>query len=97
MITGKQRANLRKMAHGMQPIFQIGKGGITDVLIEQLDHAIEARELIKVTILETALLDTRETCDEIAKRLGAEPVQSIGSKFVLYRQAKNAKNRKIEL
>ena len=97
MITGKQRATLRKMAHGMQPIFQIGKGGITDVLIEQLDHAIEARELIKVTILETALLDTRETCDEIAKRLGAEPVQSIGSKFVLYRQAKNAKNRKIEL
>lgn len=97
MITGKQRATLRKMAHGMQPIFQIGKGGITDVLIEQLDRAIEARELIKITILETALLDTRETCDEIAKRLGAEPVQSIGSKFVLYRQAKNAKNRKIEL
>ena len=97
MITGKHRATLRKMAHGMQPIFQIGKGGITDVLIEQLDRAIEARELIKVTILETALLDTRETCDEIAKRLGAEPVQSIGSKFVLYRQAKNAKNRKIEL
>lgn len=97
MITGKQRATLRKMAHGMQPIFQIGKGGITDILIEQLDHAIEARELIKVTILETALLDTRETCDEIAKRLGAEPVQSIGSRFVLYRQAKNAKNRKIEL
>lgn len=96
MITGKQRATLRKMAHGMQPIFQIGKGGITDVLIEQLDRAIEARELIKITILETALLDTRETCDEIAKRLGAEPVQSIGSKFVLYRQAKNVKNRKIE-
>ena len=97
MITGKQRATLRKMAHGMQPIFQIGKGGITDVLIEQLDRAIEARELIKITILETALLDTRETCAEIAKRRGAEPVQSIGSKFVLYRQAKNAKNRKIEL
>ena len=97
MITGKQRATLRKMAHGLQPIFQIGKGGITEVLIEQLDNAIEARELIKVSILETALLDTRETCDEIAKRLGAEPVQSIGSKFVLYRKARKEKNRKIEL
>lgn len=96
MITGKQRANLRKQAHGMQPIFQIGKGGITDVLIEQLANALEARELIKITILETALLDTKETCNEIAEKLGAEPVQAIGSKFVLYKQAKNPKNRKIE-
>lgn len=97
MITGKQRATLRKMAHGMQPIFQIGKGGITDELIKQLENAIEARELIKITILETALLDTRETCDEVAKRLNAEPVQAIGSKFVLYRQARQEKNRKIEI
>ena len=97
MITGKQRAELRKMSHGMQPIFQIGKGGVNDVIIEQLDRAIEARELIKVTILETALLDTRQTCDEIAKKLHAEPVQAIGSKFVLYRQARNEKNRKIKL
>lgn len=97
MITGKQRAGLRKMAHGMQPIFQIGKGGITDELIKQLENAIEARELIKVTILETALLDTKETCNMIAKRLNAEPVQAIGSKFVLYRRARQEKNRKIEL
>ena len=97
MITGKQRASLRKQAHGMQPIFQIGKGGITDVLIEQLANALEARELIKITILETAMLDTKETCNELAAKLGAEPVQAIGSKFVLYKQARQPKNRKIEI
>ena len=97
MITSKQRAYLRSLANGMQPIFQIGKGGITDVLIEQLANALEARELIKVHILETALLDVKPACNEIAQRLGAEPIQAIGSKFVLYKQAEDKKNRKIEL
>lgn len=97
MITGKQRAALRKMAHGMQPIFQIGKGGITDELLKQLANALEARELIKITILETALLDTKETCNSLAKELGAEPVQAIGSKVVLYKKARQEKNRKIEI
>lgn len=97
MITSKQRAYLRSMAHGIQPIFQIGKGGVTDEIIKQLANAIEARELIKVHILESAFLDTRDTCNEIAETLGAEPVQAIGSKFVLYKQAENVKNRKIEL
>lgn len=97
MITGKQRAYLRKMAHGMQPIFQIGKGGITDELIKQLSNALEARELIKISILETALLDTKETCNLLAEKLMAEPVQAIGSKVVLYKRARQEKNRKIEL
>lgn len=97
MITGKQRAILRKTAHGMQPIFQIGKGGISDELIKQLDNALEARELIKITILETAMLDTKQTCNDLAVRLNAEPVQSIGSRLVLYRQARQPKNRKIEI
>lgn len=97
MITSKQRAYLRGLANTMEPIFQIGKGGITDQLLSQLSLALEARELIKVHILETALLETKSTCNEIAQRLGAEPVQAIGSKFVLYKQAKNLKNRKLEL
>lgn len=97
MITSKQRAYLRSMAHGIKPIFQIGKGGITDEIVTQLANAIEARELIKVHILESAFLDTKETCGEVADRLGAEPVQAIGSKFVLYKRAENEKNRKIEL
>jgi RNA-binding protein len=81
----------------MEPIFQIGKGGVGDELLKQLAIALEARELIKVHILETALLETKSAANEIAAALGAEPVQAIGSKFVLYKQAKNVKNRKIEL
>lgn len=97
MITSKQRAYLRAMANGIDPVFQIGKGGITQQLISQLALALESRELIKVHILETALLDTKPACNEIAEKLGAEPIQAIGSKFVLYKQAKNINNRKIEL
>lgn len=97
MITSKQRAYLRAMANGIDPVFQIGKGGITQQLISQLALALESRELIKVHILETALLDTKSACNEIAEKLGAEPIQAIGSKFVLYKQAKNINNRKIEL
>ncbi len=97
MITSKQRAKLRAMANTLRPSFQIGKDGIGDNLIMQLDDILEARELIKVTVLETALLSAREACEECAKRLDAEPVQCIGLKFVLYRQARKPQNRKIEI
>ena len=97
MITSKQRAYLRKISHDMNPIFQIGKEGITDTVVSAIDEALEKRELVKVHILETALLDTRPACYEIAERIGAEPVQAIGSKFTLYRQSSDVKKRKIEL
>lgn len=97
MINGKQRALLRKLGHDMQPIVQIGKEGMTDQVIAAIDEALEKREILKIAILETAMLDTRDTCNEAAKRLGAEPVQAIGNKFVLYRRSSNEKNRRIEL
>ena len=97
MITSKQRAYLRKLAHGLKPIFQIGKDGVTQNLITGLDMALEKREMVKVHILETALLDTKPACNEIAAELNAEPVQAIGSKFTLYRRSSEEKNRKIEL
>lgn len=97
MITTKQRAYLRRLAHDIEPIFQIGKGGVTEVIINQLSDALNARELIKVHILDSALLDTKQTANSLAESLGAEAVQAIGSKFVLYRQAEKEKNRKIEL
>lgn len=97
MITSKQRAFLRKEANALEPIFQIGKGGVSDELIFQLSNALEARELIKVHLLETAMLEVKSTCNDIAKRLDAEPVQAIGSKFVLYRRADKEKNRVIKL
>ncbi len=95
MITSKQRAYLRGLANTIDPIFQIGKGGINENLIKQLDDALEARELIKLHVLETAFMDSRETLSELAEILGAEPVQAIGSKIVLYRESQNKK--KIEL
>lgn len=92
MITSKERATLRKLANGMPAILQIGKGGICDNLLKQIDDALTAREIIKISILETALLDTKETCNEIARLVGAEPVQAIGFKFVLYRKSPDLKN-----
>ena len=97
MITGKQRAFLRKLGHTLQPILQIGKDGMIDTVIGAIDEALEKREMIKVTFLETAMIDTRQTCDEIARRLNAAPVQAIGNKFILYRKSSNEKYRKIEL
>lgn len=97
MITGKQRAYLRKIAHGIDPIFQIGKEGVTDALLTGLDKALTKREILKVHILESALLDTRETCDAVAAKLNAEPVQAIGNKFTVYRMSDEEKYRKIEL
>lgn len=97
MITGKQRAYLRKLGQTLQPVMQIGKEGLSDTVITAIDEALEKRELIKISILESAMLDTRATCDETAKRLLAEPVQAIGNRFVIYRKSSNEKYRKIEL
>ena len=97
MITSKQRAYLRKISHELEPIFQIGKDGVTDTLIKGVDEALEKREILKVHMLESALLDTKETCNYMAQQLGAEPVQAIGNKFILYRRAEDVKKRRIEL
>lgn len=97
MITGKQRAYLRKLAHGIESVFQIGKDGVTDTLLKGLDEALTKREIIKVHILETAMLDTRATCDGVAEKLHAEPVQAIGNKFIIYRRSDEEKYRKIEI
>jgi RNA-binding protein len=95
MLTGKQRAGLRRLANTIQPIIQIGKGGLNDNIVSQVDGALEARELVKIAILRTAQLDTREICDELARRTGAEPVQAIGKRFVLYRES--VENKRIDL
>ena len=95
MLTGKQRAQLRGLAMSEDTILQIGKGGITDAVIRSADEALQARELIKGRVLESSLLTAREACDALAENCGAEGVQVIGNRFVLYRQ--NKKSPKIEL
>ena len=97
-MTSKQRAQLRGLANSLTPIVHIGKEGITEAVVKQTDEALEARELIKCRVLESALLTAREACDELAQRTRSEGVQAIGSKFILYRQSHNKeKKNKIEL
>lgn len=91
MISGKQRAYLRKLANKIEPIFQIGKGGLGENIITEIENALEARELIKIHILDTAFMNTKETCNELARLCGAEPVAAIGSKIVLYKESRNKK------
>ena len=91
MITSKQRAYLRKLSNDIKPIFQIGKGGINENLIGQINDTLEVRELVKVHILGNSSLETKEVCSEIANMVKAEPVLSIGSNFVLYKESKENK------
>ncbi len=85
-MTSKQRAYLRGLANTMEPILHAGKGGISDAMIKQADDALEARELIKGKVLETAPATAREMAEEIAAKVNAEVVQVIGRTFVLFRQ-----------
>ena len=95
-MTTKQRAKLRSMCNTMEPVLQIGKDGITDNVIKQCWDALEARELIKVNVQRNAPFgSTREACDELCEKVHAEPVQTIGYRFCIYRQAR--KDSKIRL
>lgn len=95
MLTGKQRSYLRSLANSIDPIFQVGKGGINDNMIKQFNEALEARELIKVAVLKNSIAETKELCNEAASLADAEVVQVIGKKFVLYKESKE--NKVLEL
>lgn len=95
MLTGKQRSHLKSIANTMDPLFQLGKSGLTENFIKQIDVALETREIVKVKILKNSDLDPTEVANQIADELNAEFVQSMGSKFVIYRESKE--NKKIEL
>lgn len=95
MLTGKQKRHLRSLAHHLDPIFQIGKGGISNELVRGVGEALEARELIKVSILQNNTDDREELARELAEATGAELVQVIGRTVVLYRESRE--NKKIEL
>ena len=95
MLTSKQRAYLRGLAAAEDTIVIIGKGGITENIIIQMNDALKARELVKGRVLEASLLTAREACDALCEACKAEGVQVIGSKFVLYKR--NEQKPKIEL
>ena len=98
MLNSKQRAQLRAMANPIDTIVQIGKGGITENVIAQVSGALEARELIKGRVLEASMLTASEAAEELCRECEAESVQTIGSRFVLYRQSKTLdKDKRIKL
>ncbi len=88
MLTSKQRAYLRGLANGLDPVIHAGKGGISDAMIKQADDVLEARELIKGRVLETAPATAREIAEEMAAAVNAQVVHVVGRTFVLFRQKK---------
>ena len=95
MITTKERAYLRGLANDMPALYQLGKNGLTDEFLASLDEALNAKELIKVTVLKNAFVSTREAMDAVCEELQCEPVSCVGSKMVLYRRAKDESKVKI--
>lgn len=95
MLNSKQRALLRGIASNYETIFQIGKGGISETLISQVDDALRKRELIKLRVLDNSMYTAREAAEEIASKTGADVVQVIGSRFVIFKR--NPKEPVIEI
>ncbi|WP_071460200.1 ribosome assembly RNA-binding protein YhbY [Bacillus massilinigeriensis] len=95
MLTGKQKRYLRSMAHELNPIFQVGKGGVNDNMTGQIKEALEVRELIKVSILQNCDDDRNTVAQQLSKGTGAEVAQVIGHTIVLYKESRE--NKKIEL
>ncbi len=94
-MTSKQRAYLKGLAMTMDPIFQIGKASLTPEVTEAINEALEARELIKISVLKNCIDDPREIAAVLGERTNSTVVQVIGKKIVLYRESKEKK--KIEL
>ena len=94
-MTSKQRAYLRGLANTVTAIFQVGKNGISDNFVKQVDEALEARELIKLTVLETSPDEISDIANSLAQSTNSELLQIVGSKITLFRQKK--KNSKISL
>lgn len=85
MITTKHRAYLKSIATSLQPAFQVGKGGVNDAQVAQIDDYLRVHEIIKIKVLDNSLYTAREASEEIAEKIGAEVVQVIGSKAVIYK------------
>ena len=95
MLNSRQRAQLRAMANDMETILQVGKGGINENTVKQVRDALEARELIKLRVLETSPTNSREAADQLAEAVECDVVQVIGTRFILYKESKNNKTIKL--
>ena len=87
MLTGKQKRYLRSKAHHLDPIFQVGKGGVNENMVKQVAEALEARELFKLSVLQNCEEDKNVVAEQLAKGTGADIVQIIGNTIVLYKES----------
>lgn len=87
-MTSKERAYLRGLANRVPSLYQVGKDGISENMVKQIDLALEARELIKGNVLENSMMTAREVAEELAAKTASQVVQVIGNKFILYRRTK---------
>ncbi|MFC3900881.1 ribosome assembly RNA-binding protein YhbY [Aliicoccus persicus] len=94
-LTSKQVSQLKNEAHHLNPLFQIGKNGINDNFISQIDDLLEKRELIKISVLQNAEEDKKDLADQISMQTNSEIVTVIGNTIILYRESTN--NKRIEL
>ena len=94
MLNSKQRSILRSEASKIDAIFQVGKGGVGDAAVKSIGDALEARELIKITVLENSGADIREAAEEIAEKTDAEVVAVIGRKIILFKESSKQEKRK---
>lgn len=95
MLTGKERAYLKGLAQNIDPLIQLGKEGINEGFLKQMDKLLEDHELVKIKVLQNAPVEVDEIVDEILEKTGAEFVQKIGKKLTIYRESKE--NKKIQL
>lgn len=95
MLTGKQRSFLKSKANTLESTIQIGKNGLSESFLKQIDENLENKELVKINVLNNSMLDVAEVSRELTEKTGSEFVQSIGNKIVIYRESKE--HKKIEL
>ncbi len=97
MLSSKQRSFLKNLASKIQPIFQVGKNGISDNMVNQIGDALTAHELIKISVLENSPYTPREAADIIAGMTGADVVLVVGRRFILYRETQDEKRRETRI
>lgn len=95
MLTGKQRSYLKSLANNLTPLIQVGKNGVSEGLIEQINQLLEDHELVKITVLQNSPVTAKEIVQEIIDGAEAEFVQQIGNKLTIYRES--VENKVIEL
>lgn len=93
-MTSKERAELRAQANTLDTTLMVGKGGVSDAVVEEAERLLDARELVKGRVLEAALLSAREVCDALCEATGAEGIQVVGSKFVIWRHSEKLAQQK---